>query len=51
MVVALEIEASFQKEKQALKMAAKQLELKQSLAQTREEMKNEESALTPVHAH
>ena len=55
-VAALEIEVSFLKEKQALKMAAEQLELKQSLAQAREEeriyeeMKNEESTLAPVHA-
>ena len=54
-VAALEIEASFLKEKQALKMAAEQLELKQSLVQAREEeriyeeMKNEESTLAPVH--
>ena len=43
------------KEKQALKMAAEQLELKQSLAQAREEeriyeeMKNEESTCASVH--
>ena len=50
-VAALEIEASFLKEKQALKMAAEHLELKQSLAQERiyEEMKNEESTFAPVH--
>ena len=54
-VATLEIEVSFLKEKQALKMAAEQLELKQSLAQAREEeriyeeMKNEESTLAPVH--
>ena len=54
-VAALEIEASFLKEKQALKMAAERLELKQSLAQAREEeriyeeMKNEESTFAPVH--
>ena len=53
-VAPLEIEISFLKEKQALKMAAEQLELKQSLAQAREEeriyeeMKNEESTLAPV---
>ena len=51
----LEIEASFLKEKQVLKMAANHLELKKSLAQAREEeriyeeMKNEESTIAPFH--
>jgi len=54
-VVVLEIEASFLKEKQVLKMAANQLDLKKSLAQAREEeriyeeMKSEESTIAPVH--
>ena len=55
-VAVLEIEASFLKEKQALKMAAEHLELKHSLAQAREEegiyeeMKYEESTFAVLPA-
>ena len=52
-VAALEVEAAFLKEKQALKMAEEQLELKKSLAKAKEEeriyeqMSNEE--LVSIH--
>ena len=53
-VAALEIEAAFLKEKQALKMAEEQLELRKNLAKAREEerifeqMNNEELVYTPT---
>lgn len=53
-VAALEVEAAFLKEKQALKMAEEQLELKKSLAKAKEEeriyeqMNNEELFSTPT---
>ena len=53
-VVALEVEAAFLKEKQALKMAEEQLELRKNLAKAKEEerifeqMNNEELVSTPT---
>jgi len=54
---ALEVEAAFLKEKQVLKMAEEQLELKKSLARAKEEeriyeqMNNEELVSTPTRVH
>ena len=56
-VAALEVEAAFLKEKQALKMAEEQLELKKSLAKAKEEeriyeqMNNEELVSIPTCLH
>ena len=56
-VAALEVEAAFLKEKQALKMAEEQLELKKSLAKAKEEeriyeqMSNEELVSIPTCLH
>ena len=56
-VAALEVEAAFLKEKQALKMAEEQLEFKKSLAKAKEEeriyeqMNNEELVSTPTCLH
>ena len=56
-VAALEVETAFLKEKQALKMAEEQLELKKNLAKVKEEeriyeqMNNEELVSTPTCVH
>ena len=56
-VAALEVETAFLKEKQALKMAEEQLELKKNLAKAKEEeriyeqMNNEELVSTPTCVH